>query len=63
MKKKTHFSFTKIVLALVIAFFYIPIIYTVVFSFNSSRSLTHFTGFSLRWYEKMFSSATTMNEI
>ena len=63
MKKQKHFSFTKIVLALVIAFFYIPIIYTVVFSFNSSRSLTHFTGFSLRWYEKMFSSATTMNAI
>ncbi|MGM9630213.1 ABC transporter permease [Butyricicoccus sp.] len=62
MKKKT-FPLTRVILAAVIAFFYIPIVYTVVFSFNSSRSLTHFSGFSLRWYEKMFSSSTTMNAI
>ena len=54
---------SRVVLAAVIAFFYIPIVYTVVFSFNESRSLTHFSGFSLRWYERMFSSATTMNAI
>ena len=61
--KKRHFPLTKAILALVVAFFYIPIVYTIVFSFNESRSLTHFTGFSLRWYEKMFSSSTTMNAI
>ena len=52
--KKKKFPLTRVILAAVIAFFYIPIVYTVVFSFNSSRSLTHFSGFSLRWYEKMF---------
>ncbi len=62
MKKKS-FPLTRVILAAVIAFFYIPIVYTVIFSFNSSRSLTHFSGFSLRWYEKMFSSSTTMNAI
>lgn len=61
--KKKKFPLTRVILAAVIAFFYIPIVYTVVFSFNSSRSLTHFSGFSLRWYEKMFSSSTTMNAI
>ncbi len=61
--KQKKFPISRAILALVIAFFYIPIIYTVIFSFNESRSLTHFTGFSLRWYEKMFSSATTMNAI
>ena len=61
--KKKKFPLTRVILAAVIAFFYIPIVYTVVFSFNSSRSLTHFSGFSLRWYEKMFASSTTMNAI
>lgn len=63
MNNKKRFPLTRIILGLVIAFFYIPIIYTIVFSFNSSRSLTHFSGFSLRWYEKMFSSSPTMNAI
>lgn len=44
-------------------FFYLPIIYTVFFSFNSTRSLTHFGGFSLRWYEKMFHDSTMMESI
>lgn len=61
--KKKKFPLTRVILAAVIAFFYIPIVYTVVLSFNSSRSLTHFSGFSLRWYEKMFASSTTMNAI
>ena len=44
-------------------FFYLPIFYTVIFSFNSTRSLTHFGGFSLRWYEKMFHDSTMMESI
>ena len=61
--KLKNFHWTRILLAAVIVFFYIPIIYTVVFSFNSTRSLTTFSGFSLRWYEKMFSSSMTMSAI
>lgn len=60
MKK---FHWTRAVLVAVIIFFYIPIVYTILFSFNASRSLTTFSGFSLRWYEKMFSSSITMNAI
>lgn len=60
---KKQFPLTRVILAVVIAFFYIPIVYTVVFSFNESRSLTNFSGFSLRWYERMLSSSTTMNAI
>lgn len=63
MKQKKRIHWTRILLAAVIVFFYIPIVYTVVFSFNSTRSLTTFAGFSLRWYEKMFSSSMTMNAI
>ena len=61
--KLKKFHWTRILLAAVIVFFYIPIIYTVVFSFKSTRSLTTFSGFSLRWYEKMFSSSMTMSAI
>lgn len=61
--KLKKFHWTRILLAAVIVFFYIPILYTIVFSFNSTRSLTTFSGFSLRWYEKMFSSSMTMNAI
>ena len=61
--KLKKFHWTRILLAAIIVFFYIPIIYTVVFSFNSTRSLTTFSGFSLRWYEKMFSSSMTMSAI
>lgn len=63
MNKKHRISASRLILAAVTAFFYIPIVYTVIFSFNSSRSLTHFSGFSLRWYEKMLSSSTTMNAV
>ena len=37
--------------ALVYAFLYLPIVVVIVFSFNESRTLGKFTGFSLRWYE------------
>ena len=38
-------------LLLVYAFLYLPLLFMVVFSFNSTRQDTRFTGFSLRWYE------------
>ncbi len=62
MKKKNGFG-SKIILGLTLLFFYLPIIYIIIFSFNESRSLTTFTGFSLRWYEKMFSDSTMMESI
>ena len=59
MKKKTSVG-SKIILTLTMLFFYLPILYIIVFSFNDSRSLTKFGGFSLRWYEKMFADSTMM---
>lgn len=55
--------FSKIYLALILLFFYAPIIYVCIFSFNESKSLSKFTGFSLRWYEKMFANRTIMEAI
>lgn len=45
------------------AFFYLPIIVTVVFSFNSSKSLTNFTGFSLKWYQELISNSEIMSAV
>ncbi|MDO5440310.1 MAG: ABC transporter permease [Erysipelotrichaceae bacterium] len=61
MNKK--FDFKKLYLILIMIFFYAPIVYVVIFSFNESRSLTAFTGFSLRWYEKMFKSRSMMESV
>lgn len=61
MKKKKIFS--KVYLGLMLVFFYLPILYTIIFSFNESKSLTNFKGFSLRWYERMFTDRTMMQAI
>ena len=53
----------KVLLALTMIFFYLPILYIIVFSFNGSRSLTHLEGFSLRWYEKMFADSNMMEAV
>ena len=62
MKKKKH-STGKIVMALLIAFFYLPIIYMIIFSFNDGKSLTVFEGFSLRWYQHMLESQDMMDAL
>ena len=62
MKKKTSAA-SKVILTLTLLFFYLPILYIIVFSFNDSRSLTKFGGFSLRWYEKMFADSTMMEAV
>ena len=61
--KKNHSIASKIILILTMLFFYLPILYIIVFSFNDSRSLTKFSGFSLRWYEKMFADSTMMEAV
>ena len=40
-------------MALIFLFLYLPLLFMVVFSFNSSRQDAVFTGFSLRWYESL----------
>ena len=62
MKKKKH-STGKILMALLIAFFYLPIIYMIIFSFNDGKSLTVFEGFSLRWYQHMLESRDMMDAL
>ena len=61
--KKGKRPIGKLLMVLTIAFFYLPIFYMIVFSFNDGRSLTSFTGFSLRWYEHMLESRTMMEAL
>ena len=61
--KKEKRTFGKILMILMILFFYLPIIYMIVFSFNDSKSLTGFTGFSLRWYKHMLESRDMMQSL
>jgi putrescine transport system permease protein len=44
-------------MGLVYLFLYIPLIFLIVFSFNSTRQDGVFTGFSLRWYEALLSDS------
>ena len=50
-------------LVLILLFIYLPIGYMVLFSFNDSKSLSSFTGFSWRWYENMFQDRTMLQSI
>lgn len=59
LNKVFDFSIVSIVLILI----YIPIFITLFFSFNSSKSLTVFSGFSLRWYKELFTHEILLNSI
>lgn len=61
--KKNNRLFGKMLMALMIIFFYLPIVYMIVFSFNEGKSLTSFSGFSLRWYKHMLESGNMMEAL
>ena len=61
--KKEKRLFGKSLMTLMILFFYLPIVFMMIFSFNSSKSLTHFTGFSLQWYERMLNNSSMMESL
>ena len=50
-------------MVLSVIFFYLPILYMIIFSFNDGKSLTSFTGFSLRWYRHMLDSSDMMEAL
>ena len=61
--KKDKRTFGKILMILLIIFFYAPILYMIIFSFNEGKSLTHFSGFSLKWYQHMLESRDMMEAL
>ena len=61
--KKQRQPFLKLLMVIMILFFYLPIVFMIVFSFNSSKSLTHFTGFSTQWYSQMLQNTPMMESL
>lgn len=57
--KRGKFDIT--VLTLGFAFLYIPIIILIVYSFNASKLVTVWGGFSLQWYRSMWSNEGLMD--
>ena len=56
-------TFGNIFIALIYIILYAPLLVMVFFSFNDAKSTTVFSGFSLRWYEELFSSSNTMTAL
>lgn len=59
MSGKPH-RFDPARIALVLAFLYLPILLLIVYSFNASKLVTVWGGFSTRWYENLWSNAQLM---
>ncbi len=61
MQKASRLSrFNIASLALGLAFLYLPIVILVIFSFNDSRLVTVWGGWSLRWYHEFFNDRAMM---
>lgn len=61
--KKEKGNFGRIMMILLVIFFYAPILYMIIFSFNEGKSLTSFSGFSMRWYRHMLDSRDMMEAL
>lgn len=61
MKQMLTRHFGKGWMVLVYAFLYAPLLFMIVFSFNSTRQDAVFTGFSLRWYQALLDDTKIVN--
>lgn len=62
MKRLRNF-FRGTYLGLMLIFLYAPILVLMVFSFNGSKSMARWTGFSFKWYEALMHDSTIMNAL
>ena len=54
---------SKIYSGLIFAFLFAPIVVLLVFSFNEGKSLSVFSGFSLKWYEELLDDRNTLESL
>ena len=54
---------SKIYTAIIFIFLFAPIAILLVFSFNEAKSLSVMSGFSLKWYEELFSDEATLTSV
>lgn len=52
--KKRRIKISSVYLAVILFLTYVPIILTVVYSFNASKLTSIWEGFSLKWYQELF---------
>lgn len=60
---KTKKILPNLYLIIILLFVYIPIFSLIIFSFNSSKSLLVFEGFSLEWYQRLFTNDRFLNAV
>ena len=54
VKSRAARFFSGTYIGLMLVFLYAPILILIVFSFNASKTLGHWTGFTLNWYRQLF---------
>lgn len=54
---------SKVYLSLVLMFLYMPIIVLIMFSFNTTKSRSVMSGFTLEWYSKLFRNELIMTSL
>ncbi len=55
--------FRKLYTTIIFVFLYAPIAIMILFSFNEAKSLSVFTGFSLKWYKELFRNGEAMQTL
>ena len=63
MVKRLRTFFKGTYLGLILLFLYAPILILIVFSFNESKTLGNWTGFTFDWYEKLFRTSEITDAI
>jgi spermidine/putrescine transport system permease protein len=60
---KRHRHLCRTYIGLVMTFLYAPIAVLIVFSFNQSKSRALWTGFTLEWYQRMFTNKVILSSL
>ena len=55
--------FKRFYIVIVLLFLYVPILTLIVFSFNESKTMAKWGGFSFKWYGELFTDATILNAL
>ncbi len=63
MVKKIRSFFKGTYLGLMLIFLYAPIAVLMIFSFNETKTMGKWSGFSLKWYEALFSDSQMLNAL
>lgn len=62
VKKQRKFP-SSLWIVFALAFLYLPLVIMAIFSFNDSKSLSSWSGFSLRWYQELFTNQQMIDAI